>query len=81
MQNTLHLLDETLVEFVEGKKTLPGKPDVHLLMQWSSRGIKKKRSHERIRLERVRKGGRWCTSREAYNRFCEALTNDQEEKR
>jgi hypothetical protein len=51
-----------------GKKT-----HLSTLMNWIRRGARSP-SGERVRLEAVRLGGRWMTSREALQRFAEQLT-------
>jgi hypothetical protein len=51
-----------------GKKT-----HLSTLLRWITRGAKAP-SGERVRLEAVRLGGRWMTSREALQRFAERLT-------
>jgi hypothetical protein len=51
-----------------GKKT-----HLSTLLRWITRGAKSP-SGERVRLEAVRLGGRWMTSKEALQRFAERLT-------
>jgi hypothetical protein len=51
-----------------GKKT-----HLSTILRWITRGAKAP-SGERVRLEAVRLGGRWITSREALQRFAERLT-------
>jgi hypothetical protein len=43
------------------------------ILRWITRGAKAP-SGERVRLEAVRIGGRWMTSRQALQRFAERLT-------
>jgi hypothetical protein len=45
------------------------------ILRWITRGARGP-SGERVRLEAVRLGGRWLTSREALRRFVELLTPD-----
>ncbi len=52
---------------IEGKR-----PHISTLWRWCNRGIRG------VRLEHVRLGHRMCTSREALNRFLNALTADSE---
>jgi hypothetical protein len=51
-----------------GKKT-----HLSTLLRWITKGAKGP-GGETVRLEAVRLGGRWMTSREALQRFAEALT-------
>jgi hypothetical protein len=51
-----------------GKKT-----HLSTLLRWVTAGARSP-SGERVRLEAVRLGGRWMTSREALQRFAERLT-------
>ena len=69
----INVFKEQLITFAELAKSLPcrrGDRPVHLatIHRWRSRGLKG------IRLEGVRVGGAWHTSREAFRRFTERLT-------
>ena len=69
----INVSNEHLITFAELAKSLPrrrGDRPVHLatIHRWRSRGLKG------IRLEGVRVGGAWHTSREAFRRFTERLT-------
>ena len=70
---SIDVSNEQLISFAELAKSLPrrrGDRPVHLatIHRWRSRGLKS------IRLEGVRVGGAWHTSREAFRRFTERLT-------
>jgi hypothetical protein len=74
----IDLAVETVFPLPEASRYLPkgrkGRP-VHFtcLLRWvlvGSRGP----DGQRVRLEAIRIGGRWCTSKEALQRFGEALT-------
>ena len=69
----IDITKEQLITFAGLAKSLPrrrGDRPVHLatIHRWRSRGLKG------IRLEGVRVGGAWHTSREAFRRFTERLT-------
>jgi hypothetical protein len=49
------------------------KTHISTILRWIMRGAKAP-DGSRVRLEAVRLGGRWLTSREALQRFAEALT-------
>src|SRR5436305_361351 len=74
----VNLLTERLISLLEARGILPvsrnGRP-VHLscILRWILTGAKAP-SGERVRLEAARVRGRWLTSREALQRFAEALT-------
>ena len=64
---------EQIISFAELAKSLPGRPSrkpIHLstIHRWRKNGLRG------VHLECVRIGGRWCTSREAFSRFCRRLT-------
>ena len=69
---------ETTISLTQACKFLPagrrGRP-IHLscVLRWITNGSRAP-DGRRIRLEAVRIGGRWITSREALTRFAEALT-------
>ena len=77
--HTIDLLTETPVSLREAANILPrgrsGRP-VHLscILRWILVGAKGP-DGQRVRLEGLRIGGRWITSREALQRFGEALTH------
>jgi hypothetical protein len=48
------------------------------LLSWVQKGVKAP-GGKRVRLEALRVGGRWMTSREALQRFAEALTPRMED--
>lgn len=69
----IEIMQEHLVTFSELARSLPrrrGNRPVHVatIHRWRSRGIKS------VRLEAIRIGGAWHTSREAFCRFSERLT-------
>jgi hypothetical protein len=43
------------------------------IWRWITKGLPAP-DGQRVRLEAIRVGGKWVTSREAFERFCEALT-------
>lgn len=69
---------ENIISLTEACQSLPtgrrGRP-VHLscILRWITKGSLAP-DGRRVRLEAVRIGGRWITSREALARFAEALT-------
>jgi hypothetical protein len=71
--NVIPINQETLISLAEAAQSIPpgrkGKP-THLstVLRWILHGV------HGIRLEGVRLGGRWLTSREALARFAEQLT-------
>lgn len=70
---------EHLITFKELAESLPrrrGDRPIHLstIHRWRSRGLKG------IRLEAIRIGGSWCTSREAFGRFASRLTAKEASK-
>lgn len=73
-----NLLGETLISLAEAASRLPpgrsGKP-VHFscVLRWVTNGICGP-DGQRIKLEAVRVGGRWLTSKEALARWAERLT-------
>jgi hypothetical protein len=74
----IDLTTETTVSLSQAARLLPpGRGDrpvsLSCLLRWVLRGARGP-SGELIRLEAVRLGGRWLTSREVLQRFAEALT-------
>jgi hypothetical protein len=74
----LDILNESSISLTEVCRTLPkGKRgrQVHLscVLRWITQGSKAP-DGRRVRLEAVRVGGRWITSKEALARFVAALT-------
>jgi hypothetical protein len=72
----IDLLTERTITLVEAARLVPpgrgGRP-THLstLLRWIKPGVRG------VRLEAVRLGGRWVTSREALQRFADRLTATQ----
>jgi hypothetical protein len=71
----IDLATETLVSLAEAAKSIPPSRNgrrTHLstILRWILHGV------DGVRLEGVRLGGRWLTSREALQRFAERLTPD-----
>lgn len=69
----IDIANEHLVTFSELARSLPrrrGDRPVHVatIHRWRSRGLKG------IRLEAIRIGGAWHSSREAFSRFADRLT-------
>jgi hypothetical protein len=74
----IDLLTETVLGLKDAAKLVPsarqGRPvSFACLWRWVLHGAKAP-DGERVRLEAVRLGGRWVTSREALQRFAERLT-------
>jgi hypothetical protein len=74
----IDLLAEPLVPLKQAAKLVPagrgGRPThFSTVLRWVLTGVQGP-SGERVRLEAVRLGGRWLTSREALQRFAERLT-------
>lgn len=74
----IDLSAETPLPLVAAAATIPParagkKTHISTLLRWILSGAKAP-DGERIRLEAVRMGGRWLTSREALQRFAERLT-------
>jgi hypothetical protein len=74
----LDLTNESTTSLGQAAKLLPpgrrNRPvNLSTLLRWVLSGVKGP-SGETIRLEAVRLGGRWVTSREALQRFAERLT-------
>jgi hypothetical protein len=74
----IDISNETLISLPEAGRSLPagrrGRP-VHAscIFRWIMQGSTAP-DGRRVRLEAIRLGGRWLTSREALSRFAEALT-------
>jgi Protein of unknown function (DUF1580) len=73
----IDLIHENVVSFTELARRLPrrrqGSPThVSTLHRWRLNGLKG------VRLQAIRLGGAWATSMEAYQRFCDALTEKTE---
>jgi len=76
----INMFEEELLTLREAVTKLPRrrrgrKPHVSTLWRWATRGLRG------VRLEVIRVGGTLCTSREALQRFCEKLTEQQEAAR
>jgi hypothetical protein len=74
----LDITAESTISLTQAARLLPpgrrGRPaSLSCLLRWVLVGARAP-SGERVRLEAVRLGGRWLTSREALQRFAEALT-------
>jgi hypothetical protein len=72
------ILDENPFPLETACKQIPpgrGGERCHIstLVRWISRGVLSPNG-SRVRLEAIRLGGRWLTSRAAIQRFCDALT-------
>jgi len=74
----IDISNESIISLTEACRSLPagrrGRP-IHLscILRWITQGSTAP-DGRRVRLEAVRLGGRWITSREALTRFVEALT-------
>jgi Protein of unknown function (DUF1580) len=72
------LLTETILTLAAAARRLPGHRDgTHCnpstIWRWGRKGAKSP-GGQRIYLEMARMGGKWVTSLEAMQRFCDALT-------
>ena len=72
------LLTESVCSLHDAAKSLPlshGQKPINFttIWRWAMKGILSQ-TGERVKLEAVRMGGRWITSREAIARFSAALT-------
>jgi hypothetical protein len=74
----IDLQAETVISLSQAARTLPpgrrGKPvTLSCVLRWVLNGVKGP-SCEKVRLEAIRVGSRWLTSREAIQRFADRLT-------
>src|SRR5262249_14589463 len=74
----LDVTTESTITLVQAAAMLPpgrngARPTLGCLVRWILCGAKSP-TGERVRLEAVRVGARWITSREALNRFAQRLT-------
>jgi hypothetical protein len=74
----IDLSSESIISLAQAAKLVPsgrrGRPThFSTLLRWILAGVKGP-TGETVRLEAVRLGGRWLTSREALQRFAEAQT-------
>jgi hypothetical protein len=72
MIEPLLMRNEELFAFSELAKNELNRTHPSTLMRWRTRGI------QGIRLEAVRVGGHWMTSRQAIQRFVSAITQQKE---
>jgi hypothetical protein len=76
------ILDETILSLQEAADSLPSgmnrgkRLDFSTIWRWVLRGCLAI-DGRRVKLEAVRLGGRWLTSREALERFSDALSTPQ----
>jgi hypothetical protein len=79
--STAHpLMAETLISVSEAARSIPahrgtGRCNPATVWRWITEGVRST-SGERVRLESVRIGGRFVTSREALDRFIQRLSAD-----
>ncbi len=71
----IDLKTETIIALSEGKRRLARAPGYHKLRRWVDCGIIG-RANQRVFLEVIKIGGELCTSQEAFERFCNDLTED-----
>jgi hypothetical protein len=74
----IDIANETLISLAAAARCMPagrnGSPcSLGCVLRWVLRGARSP-SGQRVRLEALRLGGRWITSREAIQRFGERLT-------
>jgi hypothetical protein len=74
----IDISSEHTISLTEACQSLPKgrrgrQPHLSCLLRWITKGSRSP-DGRRVRLEAVRLGGRWITSREALTRFAEALT-------
>ena len=74
----IDLTCESVLSLTQATQLLPpgrggARPTLSCILRWILKGARSP-SGELVRLEALRIGGRWVTSREALQRFAEALT-------
>ena len=74
----IELTCESVISLSQAADLLPpgrggARPTLSCILRWILKGARSP-SGELVRLEALRIGGRWVTSREALQRFAEALT-------
>src|SRR5262245_24463868 len=74
----IDIITEEILSLTQAAKTLPpgraGRPvSMSCMLRWVLEGVRLP-SGERVRLEAIRLGGRWLTSKEALQRFADAQT-------
>lgn len=74
----IDIYSETLWNISEAHKHLPRKPSGLKLRKWIDDGLLS-RAGRRVQLECVKVGGELCTSREAFERFCRALSQSPDD--
>jgi hypothetical protein len=72
----MSVLDESTLTIAEAARI--GRTSFCSVWRWLLRGVPDPQGR-RVRLEGVRVGGRWLTSKEALERFAEALTPQWED--
>jgi hypothetical protein len=77
-QTVIDLTNETTLSLAQAARLLPpsrgGRPvTLSCLLRWVLHGVRSP-GGQLVRLDAIRLGGRWVTSREALQRFAEALT-------
>jgi hypothetical protein len=70
----INLTTETIINFAEAAKSIPRRPPMapSTIWRWVRNGCRADNG-EIVKLEAIRLGGRFLTSREALQRFAEAL--------
>src|SRR5438552_644314 len=76
---SIDLTTERAITLADAAALLPpgrnGRPvTASCVLRWVLRGVRVRGARERVRLEALRIGGRWLTSKEAMQRFAEAQT-------
>jgi hypothetical protein len=75
----IDIYKEELINITEAHKHLPREPARFKLAQWINDGLLA-RNGKRVHLEAKKVGGELCTSKEAFARFCDSLTDDSDEE-
>lgn len=75
----IDIYSEEIFSITEAHRHLPRKPSRQKVKCWINEG-RLARNGKRIFLEVVKIGGELCTSKEAFRRFCDLLTEDTDEE-
>jgi hypothetical protein len=69
----IDVLKETIVSLNSGRKLLPRAPSFRKLKRWINVGVRSWNG-KLVKLETIKIGGEPCTSLEAFDRFCQKLS-------
>jgi len=73
MASTIDLRTDELLTLAEACRLLPKTPSPATLWRWRTRGVSV--GGQRIKLECIRVGGKWCTTRQAMANFLRRQTD------